>query len=75
MKITKQGLSVIAVLVAVLWGCFVAERMIIQCANREMSRVLKRPVRTPAARPVAIPHPLRVETSERTELPGRFPTS
>ena len=30
-----------AFLVAVLWGCLIAERLIIERANRDMGRVLK----------------------------------
>jgi hypothetical protein len=74
-SITKPGLSVIAVLVAILWGCFVAERLIVQRANREMTRALKRPVRTPARRPGTLPHPFRIETSERIGSLGRYPTT
>ncbi len=49
MAITKQGLTVIAVLVALLWGCLIAERLIVQEANHEMVRLLKN--RKPAGYP------------------------
>ena len=62
MGITKQGLAAIAVLVAVLWGCFIAERMIMQQACREMSRALKRPGKAPARRPGGLPHPEEVNS-------------
>jgi len=47
--ITKPGLIVMAILVAILWGCFVCERLTVQNANQEMGRVLRemhRPVPT-----------------------------
>ncbi len=40
-RITWQGLSSIAVLVAVLWGCFVAERLTVRNAQLETSRALR----------------------------------
>ncbi len=39
--ITKQGLITIAILVTALWGCFIAERLTVQHADREMGRVLQ----------------------------------
>jgi hypothetical protein len=39
--ITKQGLWTMAILVAVLWGCLVGERLTVQRANREMAQVLQ----------------------------------
>jgi hypothetical protein len=39
--ITKQGLAAMAVLVAILWGCLVAERLMVDRAGREMSRALR----------------------------------
>jgi hypothetical protein len=58
--ITKPGLTVMAILVAILWGCFVTERLTVQNANRELGRVL-REMRRPA--PVALP--------QRSSLPVR----
>jgi len=55
--ITKPGLTVMAILVAILWGCFVGERLTVQKANQEMGRVLRemrRPV--PAALPQRSAH-------------------
>lgn len=49
MAITKQGLTAIALLVALLWGCLIAERVIVQRANQEMGRMLKN--RKPAVFP------------------------
>ncbi len=40
-KITGQGLSAIAILVALLWGCLVGEHLIVQHANREARQVLR----------------------------------
>ena len=39
--ITKPGLTVMAILVAILWGCFVSERLTVQKANLEMEQVLR----------------------------------
>ena len=50
--ITKPGLSVMAILVAILWGCFIGERLTVQKANREMGQVLRQ-MRRPA--PAALP--------------------
>jgi hypothetical protein len=50
--ITKQGLGAIAILVAILWGCLVTERLTVQRANREMEVVLRQLHQpTPAAWP------------------------
>jgi hypothetical protein len=50
--ITKQGLAAIAILVAILWGCLVSERLTVERANQEMGRVLREMHRpTPAALP------------------------
>ena len=40
-RITNQGLTVIAVLVAVLWGCIILERSIVLRANQETYRALQ----------------------------------
>jgi hypothetical protein len=39
--ITKPGLAMMAILVAILWGCFVSERLTVERANQEMGRVLR----------------------------------
>lgn len=39
-KITGEGLSAIAVLVVLLWGCLVGEHLIVRRANLEVRRVL-----------------------------------
>ena len=51
--ITKPGLIVMAILVTILWGCFVGERLMVQRANQEMGRVLQQ-MRRPE--PVSLPH-------------------
>ena len=52
MAITKQGLAAIAILVAILWGCLVSERLTVERANQEMGRVLRQMHRpTPATWP------------------------
>ena len=40
-QITGQGLSAIAVLVVLLWGCLVGERVIVRRANVEAARTLR----------------------------------
>jgi hypothetical protein len=40
MEITGQGLSAIAILVALLWGCLVGEQIIVRRANREVRQAL-----------------------------------
>lgn len=40
-KITGQGLSAIAILVALLWGCLVGEHIIVQRANQEARHALR----------------------------------
>jgi len=52
--ITKPGLSAMAILVAILWGCFISERLTVQRANLEMERVLRQ-IRRPV--PVSLPQP------------------
>lgn len=39
--ISRQGLGMIAVLVALLWGCLVGERVIVSRANQEVLRALR----------------------------------
>ena len=66
MGITRQGLAGMAVSVALLWGCFLGERAIMQQASVEQARTLRtieslrdrksQPVDTPAPR---IPRPVR----------------
>ena len=40
-KITGQGLSAIAILVALLWGCLVGEHVIVRHANQEARHALR----------------------------------
>jgi hypothetical protein len=42
LKITEQGLRTIAVLVAILWGCIVAEHSMVVHARNETYRALER---------------------------------
>ena len=65
MGITRQGLAGMAISVALLWGCFLGERMIVRHASLEQARALRsmqslrdrrsQPVSTPILR---IPRPL-----------------
>ncbi len=63
-KITGAGLGSIAILVAMLWGCIVGERLIVQRANRELAgamseiRQLQKRRVVPASKPVTH-HPAR----------------
>lgn len=41
-RITKQGLAAIAILVAILWGCILAERYLTHTAQLETYRTLRR---------------------------------
>jgi hypothetical protein len=64
--ITRQGLTGMAISVALLWGCLLGERLIVRRAGAEQARALRtmqglrnqmsQPVSTPIPR---IPHPLR----------------
>jgi hypothetical protein len=56
--ITKQGLAAIAILVAILWGCLVAERLTVQKAKQQIDTVL-RDMHRPTT-PVAWPRPSAV---------------
>jgi hypothetical protein len=67
-KITGQGLSAIALSVALLWGCLIGQRAMAQRAFSERAEVLRgisrmqprqrpQPVSAPALR---IPHPVRM---------------
>ena len=58
--ITKPGLIVMAILVAILWGCFIGERLTVARANQEMGQVLRQ-MRRPT--PVSLP--------QRSALPRR----
>jgi hypothetical protein len=58
--ITKPGLTIMAILVAVLWGCFIGERLTMQKANQEMGRVLREMHR-----------PIPVSLPQRSSLPVR----
>ena len=59
-KITKAGLSSIAVLVVLLWSCIIGEHMMVRRANREFSSALNeiRALRMKkSAEPAAAPAP------------------
>ncbi len=56
--ISRQGLAVIAILVAVLWGCVIREHLIVHGANQTVHRALHkmRLLRMKTSRsPAAIP--------------------
>ena len=62
-KISGQGLSAMAVSVAVLWGCLAAQRIIVYQVNQEVRRTLQdmryrqmkaRPHSPSATAPVAV---------------------
>jgi hypothetical protein len=66
-KITRQGLAVIATLVVLLWGCVIAEQVLVRRANQQSYQTLRdlqllrmrsrpQPVSVPAPR---VPHPER----------------
>jgi hypothetical protein len=60
-RITGQGLTAIAISVALLWGCLVSERVIVNRANQEASRTLRdlRVMRQHRRTiPVSVPAPL-----------------
>ncbi len=40
-KITGQGLTLIALMVALLWGCIIGEQVIVRKANFEYYRALR----------------------------------
>ena len=40
-RITGPGLAALALSVAALWGCLIAERVIVRQAERERARVLR----------------------------------
>ena len=61
-KITREGLVAIAVLVAILWGCILAERILTRNTTMETYRVMRQirylkfkrhiePASQPAAKP------------------------
>ena len=66
-RITGPGLTVIALLVAVLWGCIIGERVLIQRANLEYYRAirdvqllqLRRRAETVSAPKPKLPRPFR----------------
>ncbi len=59
-KITGAGLTSIAVLVAVLWACFLGEHLIVQHANREFARTMTeiRLLQKRRVMPVSAPAPV-----------------
>jgi len=68
-KITRPGLAGIAVSVALLWGCLIGERCVVQQATIERARALSNIERLRHGRrpqPVSVPGPL---------LPHRLTTS
>jgi hypothetical protein len=59
-KITGQGLSAIALSVALLWGCLIGERVAARRAFSERAKVLRdisRIRRRQRTRPVSVPAP------------------
>jgi hypothetical protein len=66
-KITGPGLAAIGISVAILWGCVISERMMVQRAFTERARVIQdvERMRRRRAEPVSSPslqrsHPVRV---------------
>jgi hypothetical protein len=64
LKITGQGLTSIALLVALLWGCFIGEHLMVRQARLENARViaeLRAMQRRQRIQPVSMPvlHPPR----------------
>jgi hypothetical protein len=60
-KITKTGLAGMAVSVALLWGCLISERYVVQRAGIERARALYNLERLRQGRqpqPVSFPRPL-----------------
>ena len=60
-KITKTGLAGMAVSVALLWGCLISERYVVQRAGIERARALYNLERLRQGRqpqPVSAPQPL-----------------
>ena len=60
-KITGQGLAAIALSVALLWGCFIGERLIVRNAldqRAQLMRELHRMQRDRQAQPVSAPAPM-----------------
>jgi hypothetical protein len=61
-KITGQGLAAIACSVALLWACFLGERLTVRHANREYARVIRDLHQMQTQRriePVSVPVPLQ----------------
>jgi hypothetical protein len=58
-KITGQGLAVIGVLVALLWGCVIGERVMVGRALTERTQVIRDIERLQRRRfePVSLPSP------------------
>ncbi len=59
-KITRQGLSAIALTVALLWGCLIGERVAARRAFSERAKVLReisRIRRRQRTQPVSVPAP------------------
>lgn len=59
-KITPQGLSAIALSVALLWGCLIGERIVARRAFSERAKVLRdisRIRRRQRTHPVSVPAP------------------
>jgi hypothetical protein len=60
-EITKSGLACMAVSVALLWGCLISERYVVQHAGLERARALynlERLRHGRQAQPVSAPRPL-----------------
>ena len=67
-KITGQGLSAIALSVALLWGCVMGERVAARRAFSERARVLReisRMQRRRRSQPVSAPAPLIIPRRAR----------
>jgi hypothetical protein len=76
-RITGQGLAAIALSVALLWACFIGERLMVRDANtqcaqvmrelRQMQRNAERGQRDRRAQPVSTPGP-RVRHAARATM-------
>ncbi len=54
--LSKEGLSVIAIMVALLWGCLGMERLSVRQANHEYRRAVYQMRALHAGRPAAAAH-------------------
>ena len=73
--ISRQGLATMAVLVALLWTCFFAERALTNLAQRELMQAMRQMHHLKIKRPAGYPQPVVQPASSPAPVLSTTPIS